>query len=112
MLTEHLDPARAGAHAGYDDAAHFNQEYKSLYDPPSVHDVEPLREASKVNIPEQLCKVLRMRGMLRWLPDAVCFSSPDRLTHDDAPRIRARATVYPKRAPLVVEIAVAHVSYQ
>jgi AraC-like DNA-binding protein len=46
MLGEHLDAASAGSRVGYDDAAHFNREYKSLFGLPPVRDVERLREAA------------------------------------------------------------------
>ncbi|HJZ47143.1 MAG TPA: AraC family transcriptional regulator [Roseiflexaceae bacterium] len=45
MLSEHLDAAGAGSRVGYDDAAHFNREYKSLFGFPPMRDVERLREA-------------------------------------------------------------------
>jgi AraC-like DNA-binding protein len=44
MLGEHLDAASAGTRVGYDDAAHFSREYKSLFGLPPVRDVERLRE--------------------------------------------------------------------
>jgi AraC-like DNA-binding protein len=46
MLGEHLDAASAGSRVGYDDAAHFNREYKSLFGLPPVRDVERLRQAA------------------------------------------------------------------
>jgi AraC-like DNA-binding protein len=46
MLSEHLDAAGAGSRVGYDDAAHFNREYKSLFGLPPMRDVERLREAA------------------------------------------------------------------
>lgn len=46
MLGEHLDAASAGAHVGYEDAAHFNREYKSLFGLPPVRDVKRLRQAA------------------------------------------------------------------
>jgi AraC-like DNA-binding protein len=46
MLSEHLDAAGAGSRVGYDDAAHFNREYKSLFGLPPMRDVERLRQAS------------------------------------------------------------------
>jgi AraC-like DNA-binding protein len=46
MLGEHLDAASAGSRVGYDDAAHFNREYKSLFGQPPMRDVERLREAA------------------------------------------------------------------
>lgn len=46
MLGEHLDAASAGARVGYDDAAHFNREYKSFFGLPPLRDVERLREAA------------------------------------------------------------------
>ena len=46
MLGEHLDAASAGSRVGYDDAAHFNREYKSLFGLPPLRDVERLRDAA------------------------------------------------------------------
>ena len=46
MLSEHLDAAGAGSRVGYDDASHFNREYKSLFGLPPLRDVERLREAA------------------------------------------------------------------
>jgi AraC-like DNA-binding protein len=46
MLGEHLDAASAGSRVGYDDAAHFNREYKSLFGLPPMRDVERLRQAT------------------------------------------------------------------
>jgi AraC-like DNA-binding protein len=40
MLTEDIDAARAGRSVGYDDASHFNREYKRLFGAP------PLRHTS------------------------------------------------------------------
>jgi AraC-like DNA-binding protein len=49
MLGEHLDAASAGYRVGYDDAAHFNREYKSLFGLPPMRDVERLRQAASTN---------------------------------------------------------------
>jgi AraC-like DNA-binding protein len=49
MLGERLDAASAGSRVGYDDAAHFNREYKSLFGLPPMRDVERLREASSTS---------------------------------------------------------------
>ncbi len=46
MLGENLDAASAGYRVGYDDASHFNREYKSLFGLPPMRDVERLREAA------------------------------------------------------------------
>lgn len=46
MLTEHFDAASAGSRVGYDDAAHFNREYKSLFGLPPIRDIERLRETA------------------------------------------------------------------
>jgi AraC-like DNA-binding protein len=46
MLGEHLDAASAGYRVGYDDATHFNRDYKSLFGLPPMRDVERLREAA------------------------------------------------------------------
>jgi AraC-like DNA-binding protein len=45
MLGEALDAASAGYRVGYDDAAHFNREYKRLFGAPPMRDVQRLREA-------------------------------------------------------------------
>lgn len=44
MLGERLDAASAGYRVGYEDASHFNREYKSLFGEPPMRDVERLRE--------------------------------------------------------------------
>ena len=46
MLGEDLDAASAGYRVGYNDAAHFNREYKRLFGLPPLRDVERLREAA------------------------------------------------------------------
>jgi AraC-like DNA-binding protein len=46
MLGEYLDAASAGYRVGYDDASHFNREYKRLFGAPPMRDVERLREAA------------------------------------------------------------------
>jgi AraC-like DNA-binding protein len=45
MLGEGLDAASAGYRVGYNDASHFNREYKRLFGLPPLRDVERLREA-------------------------------------------------------------------
>jgi AraC-like DNA-binding protein len=45
MLGEGLDAASAGYSVGYNDASHFNREYKRLFGLPPLSDVERLREA-------------------------------------------------------------------
>lgn len=47
MLSEHLDAASAGFRVGYEDASHFNREYKRLFGLPPIQDVERLRETSR-----------------------------------------------------------------
>ncbi len=47
MLSEHLDAATAGYRVGYNDASHFNREYKRLFGRPPMCDVERLREAAQ-----------------------------------------------------------------
>jgi AraC-like DNA-binding protein len=44
MLDEHLDAANAAYRVGYQDASHFNREYKSLSGEPPRRDVQRLRE--------------------------------------------------------------------
>jgi AraC-like DNA-binding protein len=46
MLGENLDATSAGYRVGYDDASHFNREYKSLFGLPPMRDMERLREAA------------------------------------------------------------------
>jgi AraC-like DNA-binding protein len=50
MLGEHLDAASAGYRVGYDDASHFNREYKSLFGLPPMRDVERLREDARERV--------------------------------------------------------------
>jgi AraC-like DNA-binding protein len=47
MLGEHLDAASAAFRVGYDDASHFNREYKRLFGLPPMRDVERLRETAR-----------------------------------------------------------------
>jgi AraC-like DNA-binding protein len=47
MLGEHLDAASAAYRVGYDDASHFNREYKRLFGVPPMRDVERLRQAAR-----------------------------------------------------------------
>ena len=49
MLGEHLDAASAGYRVGYDDASHFNREYKRLFGLPPLRDVARLRQAARHN---------------------------------------------------------------
>jgi AraC-like DNA-binding protein len=49
MLGEHLDAASTAYRVGYDDASHFNREYKRLFGAPPMRDVERLREATRQN---------------------------------------------------------------
>jgi AraC-like DNA-binding protein len=44
MLSEDLDAAEAGYRVGYDDASHFNREYKRLFGEPPMRDVGRMRE--------------------------------------------------------------------
>jgi AraC-like DNA-binding protein len=46
MLAEDLNAATAGYRVGYNDASHFNREYKRLFGLPPLRDVEQLREAA------------------------------------------------------------------
>jgi len=47
MLGERLDAASAAYRVGYDDASHFNREYKRLFGLPPLRDVERLRAAAR-----------------------------------------------------------------
>ncbi|GAC1366910.1 MAG: AraC family transcriptional regulator [Ktedonobacteraceae bacterium] len=44
MLSEGLDATSAAYRVGYQDASHFNREYKSLFGVPPIRDVQRLRE--------------------------------------------------------------------
>lgn len=44
MLSEDLDAASAAYRVGYNDASHFNREYKSVFGVPPMRDVQRLRE--------------------------------------------------------------------
>ena len=44
MLGEDLDAASAAYRVGYQDASHFNREYKSIFGVPPMRDVQRLRE--------------------------------------------------------------------
>jgi AraC-like DNA-binding protein len=46
MLGEDLDATGAAYRVGYNDAAHFNREYKSVFGIPPARDMQRLREAS------------------------------------------------------------------
>ncbi|MEO8890244.1 MAG: AraC family transcriptional regulator, partial [Coleofasciculaceae cyanobacterium] len=46
MLGENLDATSAAYRVGYDDASHFNREYKRLFGEPPMRDVERMREAA------------------------------------------------------------------
>ena len=45
MLGEDLDATSAAYRVGYNDAAHFSREYKSLFGAPPMRDVQRLRDA-------------------------------------------------------------------
>jgi AraC-like DNA-binding protein len=46
MLGEDLDAASAAYRVGYNDASHFNREYKSVFGVPPIRDIQRLREAA------------------------------------------------------------------
>jgi AraC-like DNA-binding protein len=46
MLGERLDAASTAYRVGYNDASHFNREYKRLFGSPPMRDVERLRQAA------------------------------------------------------------------
>lgn len=48
MLGEDLDAASAAFRVGYQDASHFNREYKHLFGAPPMRDVQQLRTAASV----------------------------------------------------------------
>ena len=47
ILGQNLDATSAAYRVGYDDASHFNREYKRLFGAPPMRDVERLREAAR-----------------------------------------------------------------
>jgi AraC-like DNA-binding protein len=49
MLGEDLDATQAAYSVGYNDAAHFNREYKSLFGEPPMRDVQRLREGASAS---------------------------------------------------------------
>lgn len=49
MLGEDLDATSAAYRVGYNDAAHFSREYKSLFGDPPMRDVQRLREETLVS---------------------------------------------------------------
>lgn len=50
MLGQNLDATSAAYRVGYDDASHFNREYKRLFGAPPMRDVERLREAARETV--------------------------------------------------------------
>jgi AraC-like DNA-binding protein len=48
MLGEYLDAASTAYRVGYNDASHFNREYKRHFGLPPIRDVERMREAATV----------------------------------------------------------------
>ncbi|MEH2163323.1 MAG: AraC family transcriptional regulator [Nostoc sp.] len=50
MLGENLDASSAAYRVGYDDASHFNREYKRFFGAPPMRDVERLREAARETV--------------------------------------------------------------
>ena len=50
MLGEALDAASAAYRVGYQDASHFNREYKSLFGVPPMRDVQRLRETVRESV--------------------------------------------------------------
>jgi AraC-like DNA-binding protein len=50
MLSENFDAAQAGYRVGYDDASHFNRDYKRQFGEPPMRDVERLRELAGANV--------------------------------------------------------------
>lgn len=49
MLGEDLDASSAAFRVGYEDASHFNREYKRLFGEPPMRDMGRLREAVRVS---------------------------------------------------------------
>ena len=51
LLAGDSDAATAGLQVGYDDASHFNREYKKFFGEPPIRDVERLRDWESVSMP-------------------------------------------------------------
>jgi AraC-like DNA-binding protein len=51
LLAGDSDAASAGLQVGYDDASHFNREYKRFFGEPPIRDVERLRDWASVPMP-------------------------------------------------------------
>jgi AraC-like DNA-binding protein len=47
LLGENIDAASAAYRVGYQDASHFNREYKSLFGVSPMRDVQRLREGAQ-----------------------------------------------------------------
>lgn len=52
LLSEELDAARVAYRVGYQDASHFNREYKSLFGIPPMRDVQRLRQEA-ISFPDR-----------------------------------------------------------
>lgn len=50
LLNEDIDVANAGYQVGYNDASHFNRDYKKLFGKSPMRDVESLREAGPLAV--------------------------------------------------------------
>ena len=50
LLNEDIDVANAGFKVGYNDASHFNRDYKKLFGQSPMRDVESLREAGPLAV--------------------------------------------------------------
>ena len=49
MLSENLSAANAAYQVGYNDASHFNRDYKSFFGAPPMRDMQQLREESNAS---------------------------------------------------------------
>jgi AraC-like DNA-binding protein len=49
MLNEDLDATSAAYQVGYNDAAHFSREYKSLFGDPPIRDIQRLQEVASTS---------------------------------------------------------------
>ena len=47
LLSEHFDAATAGYQVGYEDASHFNRDYKRLFGEPPMRDLERLQQTAQ-----------------------------------------------------------------
>lgn len=81
MAGEDFDASTAGRRVGYEDASHFNREYKRLFSEPPVRDAQRFREITKVVA--TICR-------LRWLSGLAEGTAPVTGPQSYRPQSRTR----------------------